>query len=112
MISMAAAPTAPTGKDCHTIAGVSEKLKKVCPNGVVNARAAIATMDASSSIFHGRNGRDSTTRIQNAVTSSAMVAAEDGCQQMTLAVDAFDSVCTRHSEAGERRPHSWPARRR
>src|ERR1700712_1680030 len=66
----------------------------------MKANAARATMEPTNSAFHGRNGRDNTTRIQNAVNNSAMVAAEDGCQQMTFAVVVLPSVCTRHSEAG------------
>src|SRR6476469_9763623 len=66
----------------------------------MKANAAIATMDPTSTPFHNRNGRDSTTRIQKAVTSNAMVAADDGCQQITFATELLDSVCTRHSDAG------------
>src|SRR5664279_886646 len=100
MISMPRAPTAPTASDSHRMVGVSEKLKKLCPSGVMKASAATATIDPTSSAFHGRNGLESTTRIQNEVNSRATVAADDGCQQMTSAADALDSVCTRHSDAG------------
>src|SRR6476661_8795335 len=100
MISIANAPTAPTSSASPRIVGVSEKLKKLWPSGVMKASAAIATMDPTSAAFHSRNGRESTTRIQNAVTSNATVAADDGCQQMTLATESLDSVLTRHSDAG------------
>src|SRR5450755_4115214 len=100
MISIPTAPTAPTTNDSHRIVGVNEKLKNDRPKGVMKASAASATIDPTSSAFHGRNGRDSTTRIQNEVNSSEMVAAVDGCQQMTFAASWLDSVCTRHSDAG------------
>src|SRR6476469_2228271 len=66
----------------------------------MKASAAIATIDPTSSAFHILNGRESTTRIQNAVNRSEIVAAVDGCQQMTLATASLPSVFTRHSEAG------------
>src|SRR5664279_5035271 len=68
--------------------------------GRMKASAASATTDPTSAAFHGRNGRESTTRIQNAVKSSEIVAAVDGCQQITFATSWLDSVCTRHSDAG------------
>src|ERR1700712_1427467 len=100
MISMANAPTAPTSSDCHKIVGVNEKLKNVWPMGRIKASAARATIEPTSNAFQGRNGRDSTTRIQKAVKSSAIVAADDGCQQITLATALLPSVFTRHSDAG------------
>src|SRR6478752_6465942 len=100
MISMPSAPAAPTSSASKRIVGVSEKLKKLWPSGVMNASAAMATMDPTSTAFQSRKGRDSTTRIQKAVTSNATVAADDGCQQITLATELFDSVFTRHSDAG------------
>ena len=48
----------------------------------MNAPTAMAMQTATSAVFHGRNGRDSTIRIQNAVTSSEIVAAVDGSQQI------------------------------
>src|SRR5664279_4202238 len=100
MISMPSAPTAPTSNDSHRVAGVSEKLKNDWPIGRMKASAASATIDPTSAAFQGRNGRVSTTRIQNAVNSNEIVAAVDGCQQMTFAASWLDSVCTRHSDAG------------
>src|SRR5664279_3480917 len=100
MISIPSAPTAPTTSDSHRVAGVSEKLKNDWPIGRMKASAASATIDPTSAAFQGRNGRDSTTRIQNAVNSNEIVAAVDGCQQMTFATSWLDSVCTRHSDAG------------
>src|SRR5664279_3692813 len=66
----------------------------------MKASAASATIDPTSAALQGRNGRVSTTRIQNAVNSNEIVAAVDGCQQMTFAASWLDSVCTRHSDAG------------
>src|SRR6478735_6947682 len=100
MISMPAAPTAPTARDIHRVVVVNEKLKKLWPSGVMNANAANPTIEPTSAVFHGRNGLDSTTRIQNAVNSRAIVAAVDGCQQMTFATLSLDSVFTKHSDAG------------
>src|SRR6478736_9318789 len=66
----------------------------------MKASAASATIEPTRIAFHILNGRESTTRIQKAVQSSEMVAALDGCQQMTLATELLPSVCTRHSDAG------------
>src|SRR6478609_57488 len=100
MISIANAPTAPTASEVHSVSGVIEKLKNSRPIGVMKASVARPTIDPTNAPFHSRNGRDSTTRIQNAVNSSAMVAAVDGCQQITFVVTVAPSVCTRHSDAG------------
>ena len=81
MTSIATAPTAPTS-DCHTIAAGAENWKNCCANGMVNAPTAMMMQTPTSAAFHGRNGRASTMRIQNAATSNEIVAAVEGSQQV------------------------------
>ena len=82
MTSITTAPTAPTASDCHTIAAGAENWKNCCAKGIVNAPTAMAMQTATNAVFHGRNGRASTMRIQNADTSSEIVAAVEGSQQI------------------------------